>query len=148
MGEEGATVTDEVDRFLETLGETSPGRLPPPLRGTLRLELIRPEGDDYWLITYAGGRATAVHEQGPPAEPAEPEADCTVQVSAQALARLLAGDDQVISMLFRNDVSAKGDLSYFLHFRRLLPVRTYGGARAPSTSTRRRPAPHESDVRR
>ena len=121
-------MTDEVDRFLETLGETSSGRLPPPVRGTLRFELLRPGGNGYWLVTFAGGGATAVRERGPHTEPA---ADCTVFVSAQALARLLAGGDQVISMLFRNYVSAEGDLSFFLHFRRLLPERRIGGSRAP-----------------
>ncbi|MDG4830696.1 glycogen debranching N-terminal domain-containing protein [Solwaraspora sp. WMMD1047] len=134
-------MTDEVDRFLETLGETSPGRLPPPLRGSLRLELVRPGGNSHWLATFAGGRATAVREPGPQTGP---PADCTVCVSAQAFDRLLAGEDQVIAMLFRNCVAVEGDLSFFLHLRRLLPPLPESRFQAPPIRTPRRSEHHRT----
>ncbi|MDG4834433.1 SCP2 sterol-binding domain-containing protein [Solwaraspora sp. WMMD1047] len=106
-------MTDDVDTFLGTLGERSPGRLPPTVRGTIDFEVVRPAGESHWLVTLADGRATAVPHQQP--------ADCSVRISAESFSRLIAGQDHIVSMLFRDCVAVEGDLALFLIFRRLLP---------------------------
>lgn len=106
-------MTGEVDQFLSTLGESSAGRLPPALRGTIRFDLLRPGGTVSWLVRYADGAATAVPEKLP--------ADCVVRIPALVFARLLAGRDHVVSILFRACASVDGELPLFFVFRRLLP---------------------------
>jgi hypothetical protein len=106
-------VTDDVDTFLATLGERSSGRLPPTARGTIDFELVRPSGESHWLVTFADGQATAVPHRQP--------ADCSVRISAESFSRLIAGQDHIVSMLFRDCVAVEGDLALFLIFRRLLP---------------------------
>jgi hypothetical protein len=106
-------VTDDVDTFLATLGQRSPGRLPPAVRGTIDFELVRPSGESHWLVTFADGQATAIPQRRP--------ADCSVRISAEAFGRLIAGQDHIVSMLFRDCIAVEGDLALFLIFRRLLP---------------------------
>ncbi|MEV0396625.1 SCP2 sterol-binding domain-containing protein [Polymorphospora rubra] len=117
---------DDVDRFFATLGETSMGRLPPSAHGTIRFVLYRAGTTIHWLVTFGGGRATAVPEERP--------ADCVVHMSAEWFENLLAGRDHTISMTLRDRAAMDGDLTLFLVFRRLLPPRADSHGPIPETA--------------
>ncbi|MEV7227986.1 SCP2 sterol-binding domain-containing protein [Polymorphospora sp. NPDC051019] len=104
---------DDIDRFFATLGETSEGRLPPSRHGTIRFVLHRNGAVDNWLVTFAGGGATAVPDDRP--------AGCVVNMSGEWFENLLAGRDHTVSMTLRDRAAVEGDLTLFLTFRRLLP---------------------------
>ncbi|RIV29825.1 glycogen debranching N-terminal domain-containing protein [Micromonospora radicis] len=114
-------MVERLNGFFSDLTTSSVGRLPTTPTGLLRFDFVAAECETTtWFVRLDNGRASARRDGD--------RADCRVEMRPDAFERLLAGDDQIVAMLFRGVVSIEGELALLLLFQRLLPLPADSGA--------------------
>ncbi|WDZ83547.1 glycogen debranching N-terminal domain-containing protein [Micromonospora cathayae] len=132
-------MSELLDEFFAGLEEAAAGRLPAPPRGTIQFTFVGTDTHPAtWFVRLESGRVVVARTGA--------DADCVVEMRPETFERLLAGADNVVSMLFRGVVSVEGDLSLFLIFRRLLPIEADSANPEPVTDVSRTAERFRTDI--
>ncbi|MFI7021348.1 hypothetical protein ACIBMZ_01350 [Micromonospora sp. NPDC049900] len=106
-------MTEATEQFFAALPARAPEVLRSPVAGTLRIDLSLDGRTEHWLVRMRPGAAEV--SQGPDS------ADAVWYCGVHLFDRLVTGQAQSISAVFRNESTYTGDVVLFLAFRRFFP---------------------------
>ncbi|MGW0501603.1 SCP2 sterol-binding domain-containing protein [Micromonospora sp. NPDC003241] len=106
-------MTEATEQFFAALPARAPEVLRAPVAGKLRIDLSDGHHTEHWLVRMRPGAAEV--GQGPES------ADAVWYCGVNLFDRLVTGQAQSISAVFRNESTYTGDVVLFLAFRRFFP---------------------------
>ncbi|RZU71903.1 hypothetical protein EV384_0237 [Micromonospora kangleipakensis] len=104
---------EAIEQFFAALPARAPLVLRGPVSGTLQLDLTTANCTDHWLVELGPGSARVNRGLGP--------SDATWYGSHDLFERLIAGRDNGMAAMLRNESSFTGQVVLFLAFRRFFP---------------------------
>ncbi|WP_406040329.1 hypothetical protein OG799_31160 [Micromonospora sp. NBC_00898] len=104
---------EAIERFFASLPERAPVVLLGPVSGTLQIDLTTGNCTDHWLVELGHGSARVFRELR--------VSDATWHSSHDLFERLVAGRDNGIAAMIRNESTFTGKVTLFLAFRRFFP---------------------------
>ncbi|MFG3701514.1 SCP2 sterol-binding domain-containing protein [Micromonospora sp. NPDC047620] len=107
-------MTDSTADFLSRLGghPASPIGVSMKARGTIRLDIERAAGTDFWFITVGDGTEVSRQDREP---------DLVIRGDQTVFDRLVRGQAKLFASLLRNEINVEGDFALLPSLERLLP---------------------------
>ncbi|MFY1694213.1 MULTISPECIES: SCP2 sterol-binding domain-containing protein [unclassified Solwaraspora] len=134
-------MADTIEDALDLLGRNDPAvvnRLPPRMRGTVRLDVLDDGRTTSWFVLLDRGK---VQVSSTGSEP-----DSIIRSDRTTFDRLARGDDRFIPLLFRNSLVVEGDLGIADQISRALFADAPSGQH-PRDFARKGAAEHEREDR-
>lgn len=104
---------EAIERFFASLPARSPAVLRGPTSGTLQIDLTDGNRTEHWFVHLTPGAARVSREKCP--------ADATFTVGSELFNEVVAGRENAMAAVFRNEATFSGNVGLFLLFRRFLP---------------------------
>ncbi|TCC00599.1 sterol-binding protein [Micromonospora zingiberis] len=104
-------MSESVRAFFDALAHGG-GRMLRQVSGSVRFDLVRPDGVDHWLVTIEQGRVTV--SQGGVAD-----ADTVIRADEPLFLRMAHGEVKPLPAWLRNDFTADGEFRWVIMLERL-----------------------------
>jgi hypothetical protein len=104
---------DMVARFFRELAEHGHEPLLEHVTGTVRFDVLAPDGNERWLVRVNKGDVVVSQSDGP--------ADSVVCGDRAFLGRMVTGEVNAIAAALRGAIKVEGDPGTLVHLSRLLP---------------------------